>query len=335
MNLDKFNELINSSTNIVIIQADNPDGDSLSSSLALEALLGDIGKMPTMYCGVDIPTYLRHIKGWDRVVRGLPKQFDLSIIVDTSSISLLESLTKSGEVNWLKTKACIIIDHHATDATIDFATLVISEPSASTGELICTIADQNTWKIELDCAEYLATSILFDTLGLTTESVTSKTLLAMSKLLEKGVSLAKLEEKRRLSNKKSFDLVKYKAKLLGRIDLSIDERIATVDIPWSEIEKYSHEYNPSMLVMDEMRMISGVMLAIAFKSYPNGKITAKIRTNLGVKIADKLAEHFGGGGHAYAAGFKVNNSKDLQQIKLECINKAVDLLNSMDIDEVI
>lgn len=335
MNLDKFNELIKNANTVVIVQADNPDGDSLSSSLALEAILADMGKTPIMYCGVDVPTYLRHIKGWDRIVHELPKQFDLSIIVDTSSISLLESIVKNGEINWLKTRPCIILDHHATEATIDFATLVINQPAASTGELIFTISTQNKWNINQDCAEFLATSILFDTLGLTTESVASKTLLVMSRLLEKGVSLAKLEERRRLSNKKSLALVKYKAKLLDRIDLSVDDRIATVDIPWSEIERYSHEYNPSMLVMDEMRMITTVMVAIAFKSYPDGKVTAKIRSNLGIKIADKLAEHFGGGGHGYAAGFKVNNSKTLQQIKLECIEKAKELLDNLDPDEII
>ena len=335
MNLDKFNELVSSAKCIVIVQADNPDGDSLASSLALEGFMEDLGKKATMYCAVDIPSYLRHISGWDRVVHELPKNFDLSIIVDTSSISLLETLVKNGEISWLKTRPAVIVDHHSTDPTIDFATDIINLPASSTGELIYDIASANKWDIKPDNAEYLATSILFDTLGLTSESVNAKTLLTMSKLLEKGVSLAKLEERRRLSNKKSLSLVKYKAKLLDRIELSGDGRVATIDIPFSEIEKYSHEYNPSMLVLDEMRMIDSVLVAIAFKSYPDGKITAKIRANLGIKIAGKLAESFGGGGHAYASGFKVKNSKTLAETKIECINKAIELIDSLDKNEII
>ena len=35
---------INDSSRIVIIQAENPDGDSLGSALALEEILGDLGK---------------------------------------------------------------------------------------------------------------------------------------------------------------------------------------------------------------------------------------------------------------------------------------------------
>lgn len=333
MKIDKFNKLLADSSNIVVIQADNPDGDSLASALALEAALDNIGKNVTLFCGVDIPTYLRHIPGWDRVVNELPKIFDLSIIVDTSAISLLDSLVKSSEINWVKTKPVIIIDHHASEPTIDFSTEIINVPASSTGEILYGIFQANKWSLDTDTAEKLATSILFDTMGLTSESVSANTLSVLSDLVGKGVVLAKLEERRRESNKKSIGLVKYKAKLLERVSVDIDSRIATVDIPWPEIEKYSHLYNPPMLVMDEMRMIEGVEVAIAFKTYPDGKITGKIRANYGIKIADKLAENFGGGGHPYAAGFKMNKAENPDKIKRECIEYAGKLLDELKHDK--
>lgn len=181
MNVE-FAKLIDSAQNILIIQADNPDGDSLASSLALEALLFDQGKSVTMYCAVNIPTYLRHISGWDRVVNELPSQFDISIIVDTSSIELLETLTKTGQIAWVRSKPCVIIDHHSTSPTIDFASTIINEPSASTGEVIYGLAGENNWTFDKESAEYIAYSILFDTLGLSSESVTSKTLHIMAVL---------------------------------------------------------------------------------------------------------------------------------------------------------
>ena len=60
-------ETINDAQKIVIIQAENPDGDSLGSSLALEELLTDAGKDVKLYCAIDIPKYMHYIKGWDRV----------------------------------------------------------------------------------------------------------------------------------------------------------------------------------------------------------------------------------------------------------------------------
>ena len=61
-------EAIKNANKIIIIQAENPDGDSIGSSLALEEILGSMGKEIILYCPVDIPKYLHYIKGWDRIV---------------------------------------------------------------------------------------------------------------------------------------------------------------------------------------------------------------------------------------------------------------------------
>src|SRR6266508_434019 len=92
----QIGEILDAAQRVVVLQADNPDGDSLGSALALEQILGDMGKEPILYCGVDIPSYLRYLPGWDRVTRDLPGQFDASIIVDTGADSLFENLEKSG-----------------------------------------------------------------------------------------------------------------------------------------------------------------------------------------------------------------------------------------------
>src|SRR6185369_4366097 len=96
----KINELVNDSKTIVIIQADNPDGDSLASALTVEQIVSDLGKEPHLYCAVDMPDYLKHLPGWDRVNKDMPAQFDMSIIVDTSAILLLEKLDKSHYRHW-------------------------------------------------------------------------------------------------------------------------------------------------------------------------------------------------------------------------------------------
>src|SRR5215475_2189920 len=106
---------------VVILQADNPDGDSLGSALALEQILGDLGKEPLLYCGVDIPSYLTHLPGWDRVSRDVPHQFDASIIVDTSADSLLGNLAKTGQRQWVAAKPCLVIDHHDVEMSIPYA----------------------------------------------------------------------------------------------------------------------------------------------------------------------------------------------------------------------
>ena len=89
---EKIKQLVDDAQKIVIIQADNPDADSLGSSLPLEHILGDLGKSVYLYCGVDIPGYLRYVDGWDRVLSELPSTFDLSIIVDASTYILFDQI---------------------------------------------------------------------------------------------------------------------------------------------------------------------------------------------------------------------------------------------------
>ena len=57
-----------------------------------------------------------------------------------------------------------------------------------------------------------------------------------------------------------------------------------------------------------MRLVEGVELGVAIKTYPDGKITGKLRAN--TPIAEQVAGFFGGGGHQYAAGFRAYESYD-------------------------
>lgn len=324
-------DIIQNAHRIVILQADNPDGDSIGSALALEHILADMGKEPVLYCGVDMPPYLRYLEGWDRVEHDLPIKFDASIIVDTSADSLFETLNKTPTTKaLLAKKPCIVLDHHDVEATIAYATVLCNKPAVSTGEIIYELAQQLDWPLNIHAQKMIATSIMADSLGLITEATSARSIHIIGELVEGGVSLSELEHERRLLMRKSPDLNHYKGVLLQRIEYHYDDRIATVAIPWDEIETYSPHYNPSMLVMDDMRMTVNTQVAIAFKTYKDGKVTGKIRCNNGAPIAGKLAEHFGGGGHIYASGFKVQDGRPFNEVKSECIRYASELLEQLE-----
>jgi len=328
---DKIKQLVQSSQATVVVQADNPDADSLGSALALEHILGDLGKEVALYCGVDIPSYLQHMPGWDRVQRDLPKQFDLSIIVDASTYTLLEQLHKTGQLPWLKSRPCIVLDHHTTvEKPLDFAQVSYVDPEmASTGELIFKLAKSLKWPVSLEAAEHIASSILGDTQGLTNDLTKANTYRTVADLVDIGVNRPKLEEQRRESSKMAEVIYRYKGELIKRTELAADGRIASVLVPQQEINTYSPLYNPAALVQFDMLQISGVQLAIVFKTYDDGRITGALRANTAAPIANALAEHLGGGGHPYASGFKITDGRTFNEVKAECISQATNLLNSL------
>src|SRR3990167_7422920 len=218
---EKVIKLIEDANKIIIIQADNPDGDSLASALALEEILGEQGKETHLYCGVDIPDYLKHLKGWDRVNKDIPSQFDASIIVDTSAIVLLEKLEQSHYRNWVAAKPVIVLDHHTgVPCDIPYATEVINDHSAvATGEVIYKLANQLKWPLNLQAKTHITSSILADSLGLSSEGTTPSTYRIMADLIESGVDRPALEEARKAFTKMPEPIFRYKAKLIERTEL--------------------------------------------------------------------------------------------------------------------
>ena len=83
---ESIKERVDRAQKIVVIQPENPDGDSLGSSLALEEILGDLGKDVALFCPIEMPKYMRYIAGWDRVVADWTGDYDLAIIVDTAAV---------------------------------------------------------------------------------------------------------------------------------------------------------------------------------------------------------------------------------------------------------
>ncbi len=325
---DEIQTLVKQATRVVIIQADNPDGDSLGSALALEEIFGEMSKEISLYCGVDIPDYLKHLKGWDRVSKDIPAQFDLSIIVDTSAIVLLEKLEKSTYRGWVASKPVIVLDHHAdVVCDIPYATVVVNDKKAiATGEVIYNLVAELKWTLNLQAKTHLASSILSDSLGLTSDGTTPQTYRIMADLIESGVDRPALEEARRAFSKMPETIFRYKANLIQRTTLHIDGKLALVDVPHDELMEFSPLYNPAPLIQGDMLQIEGVLVALVLKHYKDGKITGSIRCNSGGSIAAGLATQFGGGGHAYAAGFKVTDGRTYSEIKSAVIAKATELL---------
>ncbi|MEK7600061.1 MAG: DHH family phosphoesterase [Patescibacteria group bacterium] len=325
---DQIKQIINDASKIVIVQADNPDGDSIGSALALEHILGDLGKEVYLYCAVDMPGYLRYMDGWDRIQKDLPQKFDASIIVDASTMTLFERLSKSGQQGWLASKPCVVLDHHqVVENIVPFATVMINDHlRASTGELIYIIAQELGWPLSVPAQEFITTSILGDTQGLSNQLASAKTYHIMGDMIEAGVDRPKLEETRRELSKMPPEIFKYKSKLIAHTQFDVDGKIASVMVPQLEINQYSPLYNPAPLVQNDMLQTTGVQVAIVFKRYDDGKVTAAIRCNPAAGIAAEIAEKFGGGGHAFASGFKINSVSDFDAKRAECIAFAAELL---------
>ena len=78
--------------------------------------------------------------------------------------------------------------------------------------------------------------------------------------------------------------------------------------------------------MSEVAMVEGVDVGISFKVYKT-RITGAIKCSERALIANQIAEAFGGGGHPYAAGFKIEGGNIIfEEIKNNVLAKVTELL---------
>ena len=299
----KLAEFVKGKQSICVIQAENPDGDSLGSAVALDYLLMD--KEVSLYCPVTIPRYLHYFPDWSRVSSEFDFRAEGYIIVDTAAKILLSKLLDDAAIrNRLYNAPVLVIDHHETEDDLDFPHEAIIETRPSCTEVIYEAARACEMPINKEAAEAIFQGLLSDTLGLTSAAVTERSFEIAAELTVLGAKINDLEERRREFMKKSPRILAYKAELIQRVEYALDGALATIHIPWEDIQEYSEEYNPNVLILEEMRLVEGVRVAVAIKTYPDGKVTGKIRCASDAPIADVIAGYFGGGGHPMAAGFR-------------------------------
>ena len=322
-----FSDFLQDKKRICVIQAENPDGDSLGSAVALDYLLPD--KEISLFCPVIIPRYLHYFPDWSRVDSEFDFKADGYIIVDTAAQVLLSKLMDDAAIrNRLYKSPVLVIDHHETPDDIEFEHQSIIEVRPACAELIYEIARDQNFEVPKEAAEAIFQAILSDTLGLTSASVNEHTFEICAELTVLGAKISDLEDRRREFMKKSQRILNYKADLIKRVEYSLDGMLATVHIPWEEIHEYSEEYNPNVLILEELRMVEGVRVAVTIKTYPDGKVTGKIRTSSDAPVAEQIAGYFGGGGHAVAAGFRTYDTS-YEEIVKELIKVTTEVLSDV------
>jgi phosphoesterase RecJ-like protein len=130
----------------------------------------------------------------------------------------------------------------------------------------------------------------------------------MAELIELGADVYQSHQNYRQTLAVSSDILKLKGRLLSRLELYADDKIALVSITPDELAKYAKIHDPADLVMYELMNIKGVQVAVAIRHYGGEFNKIKISTRAKIPVAAKACAEFGGGGHDRAAGAQINDT---------------------------
>jgi phosphoesterase RecJ-like protein len=274
----------------------SPDGDSLGSILALQDLLTLQGKQAVAFCVDPIPDKYSYLPGLDRFVRDpaqLQHTFDCAIILDCGS------LDRTGlDPGFYSELAIINIDHHkSNDGSLGIGW--VDDKFAATGEMVFALCQLAGWVISHLAATALFTALATDT-GFFRFSNTSPAALRMAAhLLEIGVNSRTIAEY--TMERRSISEICVLRESLHSLRQCFDGAVALMVIRRDVCESCGISPDEVEGLVDYPRSIKETQVAVLLREIAPDAIRVSLRSKGHVDVS-KVAAHFGGGGHARAAG---------------------------------
>ncbi len=306
-NITKLGQLLDQAKTVLVLQPEKPDTDSLTAALTLEQLIGDQGKEVVMYCQDEVPRYIAYFEGADRVSDEFPDHYDLAILVDTGGPQQM-SRTLEKYVGRLSKKPFVIIDHHPKRTPMPFETIDIVAQTNATGEVIEMVADKLGWKVTAAAASLIVPGLLADTLNFSIHSLRPEALETAARMMRYGADIGKIHEDYRKVDALTPELLELKGRLLSRLELYGDGKIALIMVSPEELKQYAEIHDPSDLVIYELQRARGVQVAVVMRNYGGLSKKIKVPPRANMPVAAATCAQFGGGGHDRAAGCQFNDT---------------------------
>jgi phosphoesterase RecJ-like protein len=284
-------DAINGAQRMLVSSHARPDGDAIGSMLACGMMLDQLGKQVEMVCSDPVPQLYRWLPCADEIrhTQHISRDYDLVILLECDGIerSRLEGLEGRKIVN---------IDHHASGKP--FGSINWIEPEASAvAEMVFDLAMLADVRISPEMATCFYTAVLTDTGSFCYEGTDAYTLHLAAELTRLGASPAPIAQQVYFSNPLS------KMELLGAAltTLRRDGRIAWLWVTHQDMVRLSAAEEDCEGIVNYAISIAGVEVAVFLRELPDGRIRLSMRSKGTVDVA-RVAERFGGGGHANASG---------------------------------
>jgi len=303
----------------LVVSHVQPDGDAVSSTLAVGWLLSCLGKKFTMINEGSIPKRMKMLWHAEDILNLSEQQpdrkFSHVICVDCADFARV-GYTKQ---LFADDASIVNIDHHPTNDRYGAVNLVVPE-AAATAEILYDLLNlfEVNWNPEIATAVY--TGLLTDTGGFRYSNTSPKVMQIASDLLSYGVNGPEIAET--LLEEMTLPQMKILVEALKTLSLSEDGKIAWVYVTPEQMESCGAVSEDLEGIVNYPRNIQGVEVGILFKSMKSGMVKASMRSAGRVDVA-ALAQTFGGGGHVRAAGCSIEGSlqdiipRVVEQVKLK------------------
>jgi bifunctional oligoribonuclease and PAP phosphatase NrnA len=293
-----------------------PDGDALGSQIALGLALRQLGKKVKVWNEEGLLEKFSFFPGGEIVTLppNDPEDFDVVIALDTATRPRLGTpLQAIG-----KCKLWINIDHHPSNPR--YGDLVHIDPTApATGQILFELLQSQDLPLDEMIAENLFAAISTDTGSFQYPNTTARTFEIAADILRCGINVGRLSQQLYENYpRRRIELLRV---LLDRMRFDAEGKVASFSLPLATANELGVIPEDNEGLIDHLRAIQGVIIAIFFEELADGKIRVSMRSKDERADVCEICLSFKGGGHKLAAGARVPGT--LEEVAEKVIAAAV------------
>ena len=308
--LDKIEEY----GRIIIFRHARPDGDAIGSTKGLARILKLTYPEKEIYLqNSDYSDYLAFLGPEDAPIADELYSDALGIVIDTATEKRISNKKYS------LCREVVKIDHHIPIES--YGTLEwVEEERSSACEMIACFYDtlSERLKIDSEAATYIYAGMVTDSGRFRFRSVSGETMRLAGVMLNVGIDTDVLYANLYL---KDFSEFKFEAYAHKKMKIT-DGGVVYLYVSRSMKKKFGLTDEAASASVSFMDSIRGSLIWLAFIENDDGSIRVRLRSRF-VTVSE-LANKYGGGGHACAAGATVHSKKEMNAL----ISDANELIKS-------
>lgn len=307
MGLKQAAACVRKNKSFVITAHVSPEGDSLGSQIGFYNLVRSLGKTAVIVDEDSVPLEYEFLPGRENVkkFRYSPRRrmsFDCLVVLDSSD------LKRTGEVWRINRdkKTVLNIDHHISN--VKFGDINWVEPlTSSASEMVYKLFKYMRVPVDADTALALYVGMMTDTGSFRYSNTTAETHKAVADLMKHKIDTVQVYKN--IYENIPNEEVKLLNKILPSVKRDCGGKLVWFQVPHDLLKGKKIVFDLSEHILSFGRAMQGAEVVVLFKE--NLGVKREIRVNLrsqGKFDVNKIAQHFGGGGHKAAAGITMHGT---------------------------
>ena len=289
---------------IVIFRHKRPDGDAVGSTKGLCGVLrATYPEKDVRVINNDYAEYVAFLGEEDAAQSDEFFADALGIVIDTATVDRISN------PQYALCRELIKIDHHIPIQ--DYGDLCwVEEERSSSCEMIAAFCDafRDELVMTSEAATAIYTGMVTDSGRFRFRSVSGETMRLAGTILDVGIDVDSLYA--RLYTK-DFNEFKFQSYIYKKMKMT-ENGVAYLCVDRAMQKKFGLSNEQASACVSYMDSIKGSLIWLAFIENADGTVRVRLRSRF-VEI-NKLAEKYGGGGHACACGATVSSKKEMKAL---------------------